>query len=297
MNDSGCKRWQKICLEGSGRIGFVIANMQSQSQQTEVPIVRRDDQRILLVVDNDPEIREMLSLHLIQDQHSVTVAPTGTIALEYIQQTSFDLIVLDLHLPDMSGLSVLTALREIYSQTELPVIVMTALNQSQNIIQALERGANDYVIKPINFAEIRARVRAQLLRGMVTRESEERYALAARGANDGLWDWNLETDRVYFSSRWKSMLGCAENEVSNHPDEWLKRVHPDDILRLKQEVADHLQGVTTHLESQHRLLHKDGTYRWMNVRGVTAQNGEKRPVRMAGSHSDITHGKVADALT
>jgi diguanylate cyclase (GGDEF)-like protein/PAS domain S-box-containing protein len=275
----------------------MIANLQSEHPEIDITPGNRESERVLLVLDDDRNLEETLSLHLIQDQRSVSIVQTGTTALECIQQETFDLVLLDLQLRDMSGLSVLMALREIHSPTRLPVIVMTALSQSENIIQALQKGANDYVTKPINFPELRARVHAQLLRGAATRESEERYALAAQGANDGLWDWNLETDRVYFSSRWKSMLGCAENEVSNHPDEWFKRVHPDDILRLKQEIADHLQGVTSHLESQHRLLHKDGTYRWMNVRGVTARKGKTSPVRMAGSHNDITHGKVADALT
>src|SRR6185295_13230520 len=105
----------------------------------------------------------------------------------------------------------------------MPVNIVTGLSESENVIHALEQGANDYITKPINFPEMRARVRAQLLRGATVRESEERYALAARGASDGLWDWNLETNRVYFSSRWKSMLGCAENEVSNRSDEWFRR--------------------------------------------------------------------------
>jgi diguanylate cyclase (GGDEF)-like protein/PAS domain S-box-containing protein len=251
----------------------------------------------LLVVDDDPKIQEVLSFHLTQDHHSVSVAQTGTTALESIRQKKFDLVLLDLQLPDMTGLHVLMALREIYSQTELPVIIVSGLSESENVIQALEQGANDYITKPINFPEMRARVRAQLLRGATVRESEERYALAARGASDGLWDWNLETNRVYFSSRWKSMLGCAENEVSNHPDEWFRRVHPEDTGRLKEEISNHLEGVTPHLESQHRMLHKDGTYRWMNIRGVMARNGENKPARMAGSHSDIAQGKVADALT
>jgi PAS domain S-box-containing protein len=191
------------------------------------------------------------------------------------------------------NLHALKTLRDTYSPTQLPVIVVIALSESESMIHALQQGANDYITKPINFPEMRARVRAQLLRGELTQQSEERYALAARGASDGLWDWNLETNRIYFSSRWKSMVGCAESEVSNHPDEWLKRVHPEEIIRLKQQISDQLEGVTSHLESQHRMLHKDGTYRWMRVRAVLARNGEKEPARMAGSHSDITHGKVA----
>ena len=252
--------------------------------------------KAILIVGNDALGIEGLSISLAEDQYAVSVAQSGDEALECVGQGKFDLVLLDLELATMN-LHALKTLRDTYSPTQLPVIVVIALSENESMIHALQQGANDYITKPINFPEMRARIRAQLLRGELTQQSEERYALAARGASDGLWDWNLETNRIYFSSRWKSMVGCAENEVSNHPDEWLKRVHPEDIIRLKQQISDQLEGVTSHLESQHRMLHKDGTYRWMRVRAVLARNGEKEPARMAGSHSDITHGKVADALT
>jgi len=120
--------------------------------------------------------------------------------------------------------------------------------------------------------------------------------LAARAAN-GLWEWDLESNQIDFSSRWKAMLGYSETEISNSPEEWFKRVHPEDIVRLKEELTNHLNGRTPHIESQHRMLHKDGAYRWMQVRALLAQDHERKSARMAGSHSDITQGKVADALT
>src|SRR5262249_29910988 len=211
-------------------------------------------------------------------------------------QRRFDLILLELQLPDMSGFQLLKRLRETHSQIQLPVIVMSAHNGSETVIQALEQGANDYISKPINFPEMRARVRAHLLRSFCTRESEERYALAARAAN-GLWEWDLESNQIDFSSRWKAMLGYSETEISNSPEEWFKRVHPEDIVRLREELTNHLNGRTPHIESQHRMLHKDGAYRGMQVRAVLAQDHERKSARMAGSHSDITQGKVADALT
>src|SRR5439155_23753911 len=74
------------------------------------------------------------------------------------------------------------------------------------------------------------------------RESEERYALAARGANDGLWDWNLKTDHVYFSPRFQTMIGCAEAEIGDRPDEWFDRVHPEDLEGLQVAIAAHIEG-------------------------------------------------------
>jgi len=119
------------------------------------------------------------------------------------------------------------------------------------------------------------------------KESEERFA-AARGVNDGLWDWNLKTNEVYFSPRWKSILGYEGDEITNDPDEWFSRVHPEDIDRVKADVSTHLKGGTSQFENEHRILHKDGTYRWMLSRGLAIQEGEEAPTRMAGSQIDIT---------
>ncbi|HEY4491262.1 MAG TPA: PAS domain S-box protein, partial [Acidobacteriota bacterium] len=124
------------------------------------------------------------------------------------------------------------------------------------------------------------------------RESEERYALAVTGANDGLWDWDLKTNKIYFSERWKSMLGYSPELISNSPDEWFKRVHPDDFERLKAEITSHLKGNIAQLQNEHRMLHQDGSYRWMLSRGVAVRD-IKGAYRMAGSQTDVTERKLA----
>ncbi|MBI4641552.1 MAG: EAL domain-containing protein [Candidatus Tectomicrobia bacterium] len=126
------------------------------------------------------------------------------------------------------------------------------------------------------------------------RESEERYALAARGANDGLWDWNLKTQEIYFSPRWRLMLGYEEHEVGNGINEWFNRVYPDDLERVRKEIALHLEGLTLHYESEYRILHKDKTYRWVLSRGLAVRDIEGQVYRMAGSQTDITERKRAE---
>jgi len=192
------------------------------------------------------------------------------------------------------------AIRRTYSAVRLPVIMVTARNESEDIVKGLELGANDYLTKPINFPVALARVRTHLshMRAeQALRASEERYALAARGANDGLWDWNLRDNAIYFSSRWKSMLGYLDTEIGDRPEEWFDRIHEADREPVRLCVANHFNGLTPHFETEARMLHKDGVFRWMLTRGLMVRDENGAPLRMAGSQTDITEGKVADPMT
>jgi len=93
------------------------------------------------------------------------------------------------------------------------------------------------------------------------------------------------------------MLGYDEEEIGSSPEEWFKRVHPDDLQRVQEAVASHLEGRTTHCENEHRMLHQNGTYHWMLNRGLAVRDAQGKATRLAGSQTDITQGKVADALT
>src|SRR5512135_1018099 len=129
------------------------------------------------------------------------------------------------------------------------------------------------------------------------REQADGFDLTAGGENDGLWDWNLATGRIHFSPRWIAMLGYGVDELGNTPEEWFRRVHPDDAKRVQLDVDGLLAGNPLRFENEHRLLHKDGTYRWMSCRAMVALGEEGRPTRMSGSHTDTTAGRVVDALT
>ena len=104
-------------------------------------------------------------------------------------------------------------------------------------------------------------------------ESEQRYALAMQGANDGLWDWDVRENRLFFSPRWKQMLGYDEPELGDAPGEWLGRVHQDDRAALTQALDAHLTGASHHFEHEHRIQHRDGSYRWMLARGMAVRDG------------------------
>jgi diguanylate cyclase (GGDEF)-like protein/PAS domain S-box-containing protein len=126
------------------------------------------------------------------------------------------------------------------------------------------------------------------------RQSEERYALAALVANDGLWDWDLVRDRCDFSPRWRAMLGLEHTPLLPLAREWLDRVHPDDAAHLRAEIDAHLAGTSPRLESEHRLRHADGSWRWVLVRALVLRDGRERPSRLAGSMTDISARKSAE---
>ena len=125
--------------------------------------------------------------------------------------------------------------------------------------------------------------------------SEERFELAMRGANDGLWDYDLINQRVYFSPRWKSMIGHEEHEVGTTPDEWTSRLHPDDRDAAVGVLEAHLAGMTDAFEVVFRFRHKDGHYLWILSRGMAVRDDEGRPTRVVGTHIDISARKAIEA--
>jgi diguanylate cyclase (GGDEF)-like protein/PAS domain S-box-containing protein len=254
----------------------------------------------LLIVDDNELNRDMLARRLARKGYEIVLAASARQLPERVKEEAIDLVLLDIEMPEISGLEALKTLRETYSPIELPIIMVTAKDQSEDVVKALDLGANDYVTKPIDFAVALARIGTQLSHKRAQeglRESEERYALAARGANDGLWDWNVPANAVYFSPRWKSMLGYQESEIGDKPEEWFDRIHDADRQRVNEEVAAHQKGLVPQFESEHRVLHKDGSFRWMLCRGLAVQNGSGKTLRMVGWQTDITEGKVSDPLT
>ncbi len=126
------------------------------------------------------------------------------------------------------------------------------------------------------------------------RDSEERYALAAEGSNDGLWDWDLRRHKVYFSPRWRAMIGFAGDGIGEHPSEWLHRVHPTDRPKVRNALLEHIEGRSPHFEAEYRILHRDGSYRWMLSRGLAVRDGGSKAYRIAGSQTDVTARKLAE---
>ncbi|HQE93327.1 MAG TPA: PAS domain S-box protein [Anaerolineae bacterium] len=129
------------------------------------------------------------------------------------------------------------------------------------------------------------------------RQNEGRWQFALEGAGDGVWDWNLQTNQVYFSPQWKTMLGYAPHEIGAGLDEWSSRIHPDDVAACQQDLDAYLSGATPFYRNEHRLLCKDGTYKWVLDQGKVIQwTDTGAPLRMIGTHADIDERRRAEEI-
>jgi diguanylate cyclase (GGDEF)-like protein/PAS domain S-box-containing protein len=414
-----------------------------------------DQPGLVLIVDDHEIMRDLLARNIQMQGHRAITATNGRDALRVVRQHPIELVLLDMMMPEMSGIEVLSWLKADAATRDLPVLVLSADSDIDQIVACINLGAEDYLVKPFNPILLKARVTtslerhrlrararayqvtleeqvaertaelqqseaalksqtalfqlilnsmgdgvvvvntqgqlvhsnpaaaqilgdrladllptetpgqpalgihttqrlpiaagelplAQAVRGvsidgvelfvdtadaagqwlsvtarplyesdgaivggvavvrdisaakrteLALRESEERYALAAQGANDGLWDWDLRQNHVYFSPRWKQMLGYAEAEIGSQLSEWLDRVHPEDLERLEVRLVAHRERLITHFEHEYRIRHRSGDYRWMLCRGLAVWDSTGRAVRMAGSQTDISDRKLIE---
>ncbi|MEJ5244147.1 MAG: PAS domain S-box protein [Bacteroidota bacterium] len=124
--------------------------------------------------------------------------------------------------------------------------------------------------------------------------SYERFDLAIKGTNDGIWDWDIVANKHYRSPRWKAMLGYAENELPDDEETFHNLIYEGDLPRVTKHLNDYLEGRTKDYEIEFRIKHKDGSLRWVLARGVAIRDENNKPIRMAGSHTDITQRKQAE---
>jgi len=267
--------------------------------------------RVLLVEDDEDDY--LITRDMLAGQERARFALEWCVsydeALEAIGRRAHDVYLIDYRLGRHTGLELV---REGFAtRPRAPVIILTGQSDYEIDLEATALGVTDYLVKQdldpaglersIRYAISHQRALADLIR------SEERYALAVRAANDGIWDWDLRTDRIYFSPRWHAILGQPERAEDEGPAVWFDLVHADDLLRLRAAIDAHVAGQTPHLESEHRMRHADGTWRWVLSRGLAIRGSDDEVTRMAGSLSDITdrrsaeirlqHDALHDALT
>jgi len=270
----------------------------------------------ILAVDDTPGSLKLLTDILTESGYHVRPASSGQFALRSISSRLPDLILLDVKMPEIDGYEVCQQLKSMDQSKEIPVIFVSSLEEVTDKVKAFEAGGVDFITKPYQPSEVKARVKTHLAihslqkkleeqnvvlmktqdelenrvrkRTAALHASEQRFSLAMQGANDGLWDWDIETGMVYFSPRWKSMIGYDEDEISPELEEWESRIHPDDAVAVKEKTNTILLGQSDIFKFEFRMRCKSGSYIWILSRGFAVHNEDGRPVRFVGTHVDIT---------
>jgi diguanylate cyclase (GGDEF)-like protein/PAS domain S-box-containing protein len=255
--------------------------------------------RVLLVEDDEDDYlitRDMLARQE-RARFAVDWRSHYHESLQAIREGDHDVYLIDYRLGAHTGLELV---REGFAtRPYAPVIMLTGEATYEMDLEATALGVTDYLVKQKLDSQILERsIRYAISHQKAIRDlslSEERYSLAVRAANDGIWDWDLATGRIYFSPRWHAILGRAggADSADDDPAIWFDLVHSGDLLRLRGAIEAHLDGRTPHLQSEHRMRHADGTWRWVITRGLAIRGVDGRPTRMAGSLSDITDRRIA----
>jgi diguanylate cyclase (GGDEF)-like protein/PAS domain S-box-containing protein len=253
---------------------------------------------VLLVEDNLEEaelIRAMLAesrRETFEVEHVVRLQD----GLKRLQTSPVDVVLLDFSLPDSNGLASFEHARE--AASHVPIVILTNLDDEELALTAVREGAQDYLVKRRVDNDLLLRSIRHAIERMhgekALWESEERYALAVNGANDGIWDWDLTGNTAYFSPRWKSMLGYREDEIGNDIDEWFSRVHTEDSVGLHKRLEAHFGGQEPLFEHEHRMRCRDASFIWVLSRGLAVRDRGGKPYRMAGSLTDISARKRAE---
>jgi diguanylate cyclase (GGDEF)-like protein/PAS domain S-box-containing protein len=254
--------------------------------------------RVLLVEDDEDDyliVRDLLAGQA-RTHFELEWSPAYAEARAAIRERRHDVYLIDYRLGSETGLGLIS---EAFDGDLAPVIMLTGHTDYSDIdLEAAELGVTDFLSKnqldatllerSIRYAISHHRALTEL------RVSRERFALAVEGAHDGIWDWDVVTNDIHLGRRWKEILGHADGELESTHQAWMDRIHPEDVDGVRAMVQAHLAGQSEHFETEHRMRHADGDYRWVLNRGVAVRDREGNPLRMAGSMSDITDRKMAE---
>ena len=191
-----------------------------------------------------------------------------------------------------------------YELSIRPTLAFVEANRSSAVWVILAAGVLiSLMLALLLYSMVSQRQRAQTLVRQRTHElrqrerelqfSEERWSFALESTGDAVWDWDVETDKVYYSPAWKHMLGYAEEDIGSDLEEWRSRVHPDDLPGCMQVLQQHFLGVLPMFRCEFRMLDKAGCWQWILTRGkVMEWQADGTPKRVLGTHTDIAERKA-----
>jgi PAS domain S-box-containing protein len=255
----------------------------------------------ILVVEDDAPSRQLLVRRLSHAGWQVLDAPDGPSALEIVATHALSGILLDMGLPGMNGLEVLQRIRQNSTPLSLPIIMVTAFDERDYLVEALSKGANDFVSKPVDFSALKARLKAHLDLAETSKSLsnlQARQELILRGANDGIWELDVQSRRLNHSQRWLDLLQCQSNQADMTIEQWIARVHPEDQHRIATFIQDYLGGHQSEtLSLEYRIRREDGHYLWIHTRGAAEPNSFGQYAYVAGTHTDISKDRYRHQIT
>lgn len=215
---------------------------------------------------------------------------------EAISQGHYDIIFLDYGGDNHSCLGLLKEIKQ--KDHGRPLILLSENDNHEIAIESMNEGAANFLVKnQINKNILERSIRYAIKHHATIntlQKNEQRYALAIEGANQGVWDWDLRKNVIFFSSLWKSMIGFDKSEIDNGPQEWFDRIHPDDIEDVKNIFNVHRSNQISRIEIEYRIRHKNNFYRWVLIRGIVLRDTDGRAYRIIGSQMDINKNKTTE---
>jgi len=292
-----------------------------------------ENKKIKILVIDDLQDNLITLNALIKDAfpEAITLnAQSGKAGLDLAAKEMPEVIIQDILMPGMDGYEVCQKLKADKNLCDIPVVFVTAIeNNKAALVKALESGGEAFLTKPIDEIELTAQIRSMLkikkandakkdekvrLEKLVEernkelvqelearkqaeeelRESKLQLESAIKASNTGLWDWDLTNNKVYFSSEWKKQIGYEDHEISSDFSEWQNHAHPDDLKKALSRVNAFLEKPYPNFENEFRFRHKNGSYRWILAKASIIYDEHGKPIRMLGSHLDITERKQAE---
>lgn len=273
---------------------------------------------IILVIEDNPHDTNLLKQILKIENYEVKTAACRADALDSIVEQSPDLILLDVTLPGCNGFDLCKELTGLDTSSTIPVVFISALNEEVDILRGFEAGGSDFISKPIRAELLLARVRTHVQMGQLQRSllnfnknleslvhqrthelrvSEERLNLALESQEGGIWDWDLNSGKLYLSPRYHQTLGISDADMPTSIEQWTQLIHPDDLPNTLHQRDACLSGERQSLDLVHRVFSATDGFRWHHCRGVIVEyNDDGTPQRMVGNNQDITQKKKTEQL-